>query len=395
VLAGRRVVAFGDPSRGIARVSLDGVEMDVPPLLEDLPSIAPHPTVVEVGIDRLFRRWSSGNRAFEELWIVPFGLPFAVRRWKWGERGGAQLFWNPPADPSAADRLRRVASSWPAVDRSWHRDVSESATLHGSPALTDAWAWAKARLLAAVHTGASRDDIRVNSEGAKPSAAETAWVALGLCAIGRSDLAPCAVRRIGDLDVRAHTEAWANRWAGNSGPHPDEDAEVFPSMLTLPGRTDTPLNTPPPFNRLGPVTAGAFCGRIVSAGLGIKPDSRFGRVRFGPVEQSFGPTPEEPLELAGLTVGQGRGSKRLDLRWTVESGPGTAMTHVLEVVPDAGATPLQVVFEPLLRARVVNSVWLNGEEVRAELTNPVEHMTRVRLQCPLDAVRTVRIEAQR
>lgn len=395
VLAGRRAVAFGDPSRGITRLSVDDSEMEVSPLLEDAPSLTPHPTVVEVGIDRLFRRWSSGKEAFEELWIVPFGLPFAVRRWKWGERGGGQLFWNPPADLGATERLRKVAGSWPAVERSWHRDISESATLHANPALSDAWSWGKARLLAAVHTEAARDGVRVHSDGTKPTSLEAAWVALGVCALGRSDLAPCAVRRISDLDVRAHTEAWTNRWAGNSGPHPDEDAEVFPPMLTLAGRTDAPLNSAPPFHRLNPVTAAALCGRIVASGLGIKPDSRFGRIRFGPVEKNFGPTPEQPLELSGLTVGQGRGSKRLDLRWTLESGAGTTVTHVLEVVPDAGATPLQVVFEPLLRASAVTSVWLDGQEVRAELTNPAEHVARVRLQCPLDAVRTVRIEVQR
>lgn len=391
ILAGRRVVIQATPVEGVSRVTIDGQEAAVQSLGEEARLPSPHPTLVEVGIDRLYRRWAHGSDAFEELWIVPLTLPFALRRWRWGDRSGASIVWSIPEDEAAASRVRRIASTWGAVDRSWARDMSEAATFAGPAPLEETWAWSKARLLGAVNTGSDRARVRAAFDDDAPGPVEAAWVALGLCALGRSDLGGDAIRKIRDLNIRARTAAWVNRWAGNSGPHPDELAELFPESMELPGRTDTPLNAPMSWNDLTPVSAAAFCGKVIDQGLGIRPDSRFGRVRFGPFQRLLSPTPQTPVALTGLSVGQGRGSKRLDLRWNVEAPVGGEVRHTFQISPDAGATPLQGVFEPRLKAKEFRSVWLDGNEVRAEVTQPEEGVICARLQCPLDMTRTVSV----
>ncbi len=377
-VAGRRVVAVGDSSQGVTSVSVDGHVLPVrSPLSADGGPI-PRAEIVEVGVDRVFRRWSLDSDAHEELWMVPIALPFAVCRWRQGPRYGGRIVWRAPAG-GANRRLRNVASSWAALDRSWHRDVGESANLRGPADLADAWPWARARILAG------------HPPGEASSAHEAAWLALGLCCLGRGELASAVVSSISDLDLRVHTEGWVNRWTARTGTHPNEGAVAFPTSLHVPGRTDTALIRLSDGVGRDPVQAAAFCGRVVMEGLGIRPDSNFGRVRFGPSETQISPGADAPWILSGLSVAVGPRPIRLTFRWSRELCAEEAVLHTLEIVPESGGVPLQAIFEPELLLGDVDSVTLNGQPVDAEIQRPGPARVKVRLQTPLDGPRIVEI----
>ncbi len=392
-LWGRRAEALGTAAQGIRNVSVDGHEIPLPSTLVAQAPSAPA-DIVEVGVDRLFRRWDSPLAPFEELWVVPLSRPFAVYLWRRGALSGGHMAWRRPADAGAASRLSKIAASWSALDRSWKRDTSESANVQGPVALENTWSWSRARLLSAVRRGPDRDQVCGHPTAGKTTAAERGWLALGLGCLGRSDLSTDVVRRIKDLGIRSHAVAWINRWTGSDGPQPDEEAEAFPDMLALEGRTDHRLAEWPTGPSHDPVEAAAFCGRLVDQGFGIRPDSHFGRVRFGPSQHVLTPSGSEPLRLGDLCVGRGKRPVHMSFAWSHELGSEGDAVHTFEVVPGLGSIPLQLVFEPRLKMASIGSATLDGQRVEPEVSQLGGLDLRVRLQCPLDGPRTLRIQGR-
>ena len=373
--------ARGAASVGITTLTIDGVEYSLPPVEAAAP-----PDEVRVGIDRLYRAWTGD--AVEELWVVPLGLPFAVR---WSRRAGevtAEL-WSVANDgESTMNRHRRMARTWATLNRSWGRELAETALLTGAGG--DDFAWARARVLAAVRTGPDRKGVYLGP--AEPTSIEVTWVGLALCSMGRADRVEDLLRRVGDMRLRRHLDQWVHRWNGSDGPQPPEGSSALPDWLEAAGPADAAADVSARLD--DPVVAAALCCRSIDRGLGLRPDPRFGRVRFAPNEQQLGPTPNRPLVWSGIGIGKSSRATRLRFEWSVAEARSRhtspyARLHTWQIEPEAGSVPLFGVFEPLVRANEVHGVTLDGSDIEVDAEAEEPGWLRVRFQCPLDGPRAI------
>lgn len=337
-----------------------------------------------VGIDRFYRAWTKAPTTTEELWMAPLGLPLAVR---WTRREGevaADLWWAPSDEGSTTSRFRRMAGTWATLDRSWARELAETALISGGGVEEAAFAWARARVLSAVRTGPDRKGIQLGA--VEPSSLDVTWLGLALCSMGRADRVEDLLRRVSDMRQRAHLDQWVHRWNGSDGPQPPEGAGALPDWLEIPGTTDGPLDATAGSGE-DAIAAAAYCCRTVDQGLGLRPDPRFGRVRFAPDERLLKPLPGRPLQLSSIGIGRSNRATRLRLGWSVAESD--VRRHTWSVEPEAGSVPLFGVFEPLFRADEVHGVTLDGSDIEVEAAAEAPGWMRVRFQCPLDAPRAI------
>jgi len=133
-----------------------------------------------------------------------------------------------------------------------------------------------------------------------------------------------------------------------------------------------PLNRPTP-----PAVTGLLMAGMVHGWLGVSPDAPMGRLRLAPLL----PARIQGFAVRGVPVGDARAglSFRRD-----------GAEHGFRLEPEHGRVPPYVVFETRIAGRV-ERVWIDDQPADPEMIEGAQG-TVVRLQTPLDAPRTIRIE---
>ncbi|MCG6955926.1 MAG: hypothetical protein LJF04_08035 [Gemmatimonadetes bacterium] len=130
--------------------------------------------------------------------------------------------------------------------------------------------------------------------------------------------------------------------------------------------------------RAGAPEAGTLLATLAHGVLGLDPDAPSGRLRLAP---AF-PTGMTAFRARGMAVGDAR----VDLEYRRD---GT--THRFVLTPREGRVPPMVVLEPWLPCAEVGAARVDGASAGLDAT-AVGDRSRVRVQLPLDGVRTLEVD---
>jgi hypothetical protein len=132
--------------------------------------------------------------------------------------------------------------------------------------------------------------------------------------------------------------------------------------------------------RAGAPEAGILLATLVHGLLGLDPDAPSGRLRLAP---AF-PTRMDAFRARGLTVGDAR----VDLEYIRHDA-----THRFVLTPREARVPPMLVLEPRLPCTRVSAARVDGAPADLDATVAGDR-TRVRVQLPLDGVRTVEVDGR-